>query len=129
MNTFVLPVTALYAGINIMVLVSLAFLVVHHRIANQVALGHNGVEPLERAIRTHGNLAEYVPSALILLALLELNGVAGLQLYVFGGLFTFARVSHIHGMLTATPLTRTTGAMFTVIAMMAMAGQLLLLAF
>lgn len=95
MSTFVLPVTALYAGINIMLLVSLAFLVVHHRIANQVALGHNGVEPLERAIRVHGNLAEYAPSALILLALLELNSVSSLHLYVLGGLFTFARVSQI----------------------------------
>jgi len=129
MNTFVLPVTALYAGVNIMLLVSLAFLVVHHRIANQVALGHNGIEALERAIRTHGNLTEYVPSGLILLALLELNSLPGFQLYVLGGLFTFARASHIHGMLTATQLTRTIGAMFTVITMMAMAGQLLVLAF
>ena len=128
MHAFVLPVTTLYASVNILMLVVLAFLVVHHRIANQVALGHGGIEALERAIRTHGNLAEYVPSALILLALLELNGLPGWQMHVLGGLFTLARLSHVHGMLTATPLSRSMGALFSVIAMVSMIGRLLTLA-
>lgn len=128
MSTFVLPVTAVVASVNIALLVGLAFLVVHHRISNQVALGGGGVEALERAIRVHGNLAEYAPSALILLGLLELNDLPVWQLGVLGGLFTLARVSHLHGMLSATQLTRSMGALFSVIVMVAMIGRLLTLA-
>jgi len=128
MSDFLLPITAIYASLNIMLLIGLAFLVVHHRIANQVARGGAGIEPLERAIRTHGNLAEYGPSALILLALLEFNGLPTWQLVTLGTLFTFARVSHVHGMLTATLLTRSMGALVSIIAMVSMIGRLLTLA-
>ena len=127
MTTFVLPVTTIFASINIALLLGLAFFVVHHRIANQVALGSGGVEALERAIRTHGNIAEYVPSALILLALLELNGLPLWQLLFLGGGFTLARLSHVHGMLSATLLTRSMGALFSVITMVSMVGRLLTL--
>jgi len=125
MPAFVLPITALYASFNILILIGLAFLVVHHRISNQVTIGGGGVEPLERAIRAHGNLAEFAPSALILLALLELNGLPGWQLHALGGAFTAARLSHIHGMLTATLRTRSMGALFSVILMTSMIGMLL----
>ena len=62
------------------------------------------------------------------MALLELNGVPAWQLMVLGGLFTSARCSHVHGMLTASAGSRAAGALGTVIIMLAMAGQLLLLA-
>jgi hypothetical protein len=124
MHPFVLPITAAYTAINVILLIGLALLVVHHRTANQVALGSGGVEALERAIRTHGNLAEFAPSALILLALLELNSLPGWQLLVLGGLFTVSRLSHIHGMLTATLLTRAMGALLSVIIMLSMIGRL-----
>ena len=128
MSTFILPITAVVACANIALLLGLAFLVVHHRISNQVALGSGGFEGLERAIRVHGNIAEYLPSALILLALLEVNGLPGWQMITLGSLFTLARLSHVHGMLTATQLTRSMGALFTVIVMVSMIGRLLTLA-
>lgn len=129
MSEFVLPATALYAAINILIMVVLMFLVVHHRIANQVPLGANGIEALERAIRSHGNLAENVPSALILLALLELNGLPVWQMHVLGGAFTVARLAHIHGMLTATLASRSMGALFTAILLATMVGVLLIRVF
>lgn len=128
MSAFILPITAVYASFNIMLLIGLALLVVHHRIANQVALGGGGIEPLERAIRTHANLTEFAPSALILLALLEFNGLPMWQLVALGALFTLARISHVHGMLTATLLTRSFGALVSIIAMVTMIGLLLTLA-
>lgn len=128
MSDFVLPITAVYASLNIMLLIVLAFSVVHHRISNQVALGSGNVEALERAIRTHGNLAEFAPSALILLALLELNGLPVWQLVALGTLFTLARVSHVHGMLTATLMTRSMGALFSIVIMVTMIGRLLTIA-
>lgn len=128
MSTFILPVTTLFVCANTLLLVGLAMLVVHHRIANQVALGGAGIEALERAIRTHANLIEYAPLALILLGLLEVNGLPGWQLLVLGGVFTVARLSHAHGMLTATLPTRSAGALFTIIIMVSMVGRLLTLA-
>lgn len=125
MADFVLPITTLYASINIFIMIIMMFLVVHHRISNQIALGAGGIEALERAIRTHGNLAENVPAAMILLALLELNAVPAWQLHLLAGAFTVARLSHIHGMLTATLNTRSMGALFSVILMTAMIGVLL----
>ena len=126
MTPFVLPITTIYAAVNIFTLLVLAFLVVHHRISNQISLGGGGVMPLERAIRAHGNLAEYAPSALILLAILEFNGFGAWQLHVLGGAFTAARISHLHGILTATLRTRTLGTLFSVALMTSMIGLLLL---
>ena len=125
MSDFVLPITTLYASINIFIMIAMLFLVVHHRIANEIPLGSNGIEALERAIRSHGNLTENLPSALILLALLELNGLPGWQLHLLAGAFTVARLSHIHGMLTATLTTRSMGALSSVILMTTMVGLLL----
>jgi len=120
--------STLFAVINIAILIVLAFLVVHRRIAHQVALGAGGHDTLERAIRAHGNLAEYAPAALILLALAELNGLPAWQLYALGGVFTAARLSHAHGLLTATLRTRTLGTIFTIVVMMSLIGRLLTLA-
>lgn len=128
MSTFVLPVTTLFVCAHALLMIGLALLVVHHRIKNQISLGGGGIEALERAIRTHGNLTEYAPVALILLALLELNGLSAWKLFALGGLFTGARLSHIHGMLSAAVQTRTYGALFSVIAIIAMIGMLLMLA-
>ena len=128
MSDFVLPITAVYASLNVMLLIVLALFVVHHRISNQVPLGAGNIEALERAIRAHGNLAEFAPSALILLALLELNGLPAWQLIILGALFTLARVSHVHGMLTATLMTRSMGALFSIVIMVTMIGRLLTLA-
>jgi len=125
MQPFILPITTVYAAANITLLITLAFLVVHHRINNQVSLGGGGVETLERAIRAHGNLAEYVPSALILLLLLELNGVPSWQLHFFGAAFTAARLSHTHGILSSTLITRSMGTLFSVILIISMLGLLL----
>jgi len=128
MSSFVLPITSMITAANVLLMVTLAMLVVHHRIANQVALGGAGIEPLERAIRAHANLVEYAPLALILLALLELNGLEAWQLWTLGGAFSVARLLHAHGILSTTLATRSSGALFTMILMVAMMGRLLTLA-
>lgn len=127
MSVFVLPITTLYASINIMVYVGLGFLVVHHRIANQVAFGDGGIDALHRAIRSHANLAENLAPALILLAILELNALPAWQMHVLGGAFTLSRLSHIHGILSATLATRSIGALTSATLITTMAGLLLVL--
>jgi uncharacterized membrane protein YecN with MAPEG domain len=91
-----LPVTALYAGLLGLHFVWLAARVIKARRVHGVALGtpHRLVE---RAARAHGNAAEYVPFALLLLALCEINALPDWALHVLGTLLLAGRVLHAHG--------------------------------
>ncbi len=68
------PVTALTAILLAPIFIRLAFGVIKKRRVHQVALGAGEHPDLEAAIRAHGNFAEYVPFALLLLLVGELNG-------------------------------------------------------
>ncbi len=46
------------------------------------------------AMRRHGNFAEYVPLALILIGILEVNGVSTVALHALGAGLLAARISH-----------------------------------
>ena len=52
----------------------------------------------------HGNLTEYVPIFLILLALIEMQGAASGK-YMLGSLFFLARIAHSYGMYISTEST------------------------
>lgn len=92
-----LPVTALYAGLLAFGFVWLSTRVIKARRANRVALGTGGQRMLERAMRAHGNFAEYVPFALLVLALLELNGLAAWVLHGLGLMLVAGRAVHARG--------------------------------
>jgi len=115
-------VTPLYVALNVLLLIVLAFRVVHFRIENQVALGDGGVMDLQRAVRAHGNLAEYAPFALLLMALLEFNGLPAWQLHLLGGIFIAARVAHAYGILGAHQTPRAMGALISLVALMILTG-------
>lgn len=91
-----LPVTALYAGLLALGFVWLATRVIKARRVHRVALGtpHRLVE---RAVRAHGNFAEYVPFALLLLALCEINGLPDWALHALGVVLVAGRVLHAAG--------------------------------
>jgi uncharacterized protein len=91
-----LPVTAIYAGLLALYFVWLATRVIKARRLHRVALGtpHRLVE---RAARAHGNFAEYVPFALLLLALCEINGLPDWALHVLGVVLAAGRVLHATG--------------------------------
>ncbi|MGG5821331.1 MAPEG family protein [Falsiroseomonas sp. HW251] len=91
-----LLVTALYASLLGLYFVWLSARVTRARRIHKVPLGtpHRLVE---RAARAQGNFAEYVPLALILLALGEINGVPDWALHVFGTLLVAGRVIHATG--------------------------------
>jgi len=65
-------ITSTYAAILAIVFVVLSVRVVMQRCAVQVSLGDGGNLSLLRRQRAHANFAEYVPLALILMALTEL---------------------------------------------------------
>jgi uncharacterized membrane protein YecN with MAPEG domain len=93
-------IPAFYAGLNALLMIGLAYNVGSRRGAqNQLQPGDMGDAVLTRAVRTHGNYAEYAPMVLLLLLLLGLIGVPPLWLHLYGGLFTAGRVIGAFGMM------------------------------
>jgi uncharacterized protein len=96
------PITALYAGILTILLLVLAGRVVAVRRSAGVGLGDGGNELLLRRIRIHANAVEYVPSALLLMLVLELSGASAGVLHALGATLVVARVMHAQGLETST---------------------------
>ena len=69
-----LAAAALYAGLNALLLMVLAMRVVRRRRAGSISLGDGGDADLNRAMRAHGNAAETMPLALILITIAALAG-------------------------------------------------------
>lgn len=89
-----LPVTALHAGLLGLGFLWLSVRVIRARGAHRVALGTGGHAVVERTVRAHGNFAEYVPMALVILALLEANGVPAWALHLLGLALLAGRALH-----------------------------------
>jgi uncharacterized membrane protein YecN with MAPEG domain len=53
-------------------------------------------------MRRHANFVEYVPMALILICLLELNGVSNTALHALGAGLVVARICHAVGLSADT---------------------------
>jgi uncharacterized membrane protein YecN with MAPEG domain len=90
-------VTAFYAGLLALGFVWLSVRVIQARKAHHVAIGTGQHRLVERAIRAHGNFAEYVPLALLVLALLELNRLPDWGLHALGTALVVGRALHAHG--------------------------------
>jgi uncharacterized membrane protein YecN with MAPEG domain len=93
--------TALYAALLALVYLGLSGWVMGSRVSDNVLLGDGGDASLLKRVRTHANFSEYVPLALILVALLEAGGgghglVQGLLLALLVG-----RILHPIGMFAA----------------------------
>ncbi len=107
-------ITALYAGLNGLILLVLAIRVARQRGVSKVGIGTGGDAVLERAIRIHGNAVESIPIVLILLGLAEACGSKPLLLHGIGIALTLGRLFHIWG------LTRSSGASFGRVAGMSL---------
>jgi hypothetical protein len=116
-------ITALYAGLLGLLYLALCWQVVDHRRKGRVGLGTGGNPDLERAIRVHGNFAEYVPLFLVLLLLAELGGAAAWLLHALGAVFLVSRIGHAYGLSRSSGTTRGRffGTLFTWIALLAAA--------
>jgi uncharacterized membrane protein YecN with MAPEG domain len=91
-----LPVTALYAGLLGLYFIWLATRVIKARRVHRVGIGTSH-RLVERPARAHGNFAEYVPFALLLLALCEINSLPDWALHVLGVTLVAGRVLHATG--------------------------------
>lgn len=94
-------------------MVWLALQTIKVRRANKVKLGDGGDFELQSAIRAHGNFAEYMPITIILLFLLEYNGMHYLVIHVIGIAFLVGRWTHAQGLLKDNLRKRVMGMGFT----------------
>lgn len=90
-------ITALYAGLLGLLSVVVAAGVGRARVRTGVSVGDGGHPEVVAAMRRHANFVEYVPLALILIALLELNGVGGTAIHALGTTLLVARIFHAIG--------------------------------
>ncbi|CAA7623680.1 Uncharacterized relative of glutathione S-transferase [Candidatus Terasakiella magnetica] len=88
---------ALYAVVLAAFYVYLSIRVIKARMAANAALGDAGNPLLQRAIRAHGNFAEFVPFAVLLIALAEMNGSPVWSIHVLGTVLVLARLCHAFG--------------------------------
>lgn len=95
-----LPVTALYAGIlTIFALVLSAKAgVFRGKTGTSILFGSPENMELAQRVRVHQNFLEYVPMALILMGVLEVNGGNPTFLHVFGVVLIISRYAHAIGL-------------------------------
>ena len=96
----------------------LSYNVIRLRVRHKVEMGTGGVSELEQAMRAHGNFAEYVPLALILLYACLGMGTSAIVIYVACALLLVGRFVHAFGLIKSRGITqgRTVGFMATAIA-------------
>lgn len=96
------PVTTLYASLLGILLIILSARVSRHRRRARVSLGHGEDIVLVRVMRAQGNFIEYVPFALILLSLLEVEVTELWVLHLLGAMLLVGRLLHAYGVMQPT---------------------------
>jgi uncharacterized membrane protein YecN with MAPEG domain len=121
-----MPATTLWAALLAPVCLWLSLRVIGQRRRAGVSIGSGGDPALERAIRAQGNFAEYVPFALVLLALAEAAGTPGWVIHPLGAALLAGRIAHGWGIVQQPEDYRFRvggmAATFTVIIAAALAG-------
>lgn len=121
-----LYVTSLFAALLTILYIVLSFRIIRLRWVERVGIGTGTSQPLEVAVRIHGNFAEYVPLGLILIGLMEMSGAPMWVLYSMGGLLFVARIFHAIGLTKSVGVSiyRTIGVLGTFAMLILSAGYL-----
>jgi uncharacterized protein len=121
------PITSVIAAVFGVMLVFLSLRVGLLRSKEKIWFLDGGNEELTRRIRAQGNFIEYVPLALLLIALVELGGGSGGLVWALGAGLLAARVAHAVGVSrTTTSPARSAGTLGTFAVLLVSAGWLLL---
>jgi uncharacterized protein len=96
-----LPIVSVAAAILAFVYIVLSVHTISSRRNAGHGLGDGGSNTLQRAIRAHGNFAEYTPLALILMALVEVQNGNMYVLVLLASAFVLGRLSHAYGLIVA----------------------------
>jgi hypothetical protein len=122
-----LEMAALYCGVNILLLLVLAYLVSGARRKHKITLGDGGNEGVMRAIRAHANAAEWIPAGLVGLVVIALFENLPIWILHAGGIsLTLGRLLHGVGLHTsAYNVFRITGAALSILAYLVIGGGLI----
>ena len=122
-----MQITALYATILGLILVILSAMVIAMRANTKIAMYDGGNMQLAERIRKHGNFVEYVPMALILMALAEAGSANSTLIHTAGVILVGSRLLHPLGIRhdKADALPRIIGGSGTLIVILLCAGAIL----
>ncbi|MEM6159018.1 MAPEG family protein [Erwinia sp. P6884] len=113
-------VSAFYVVLGALFLIKFSFDVIRLRRLYHVSSGDGGFFELQTAIRIHGNAAEYIPVAVLMLVMMELNGAEIWMLHLVGLFFFLGRALHFYGMRSSTLLWRKNGMVLTMLSLLGM---------
>lgn len=118
-----ITITPLYAAPLAVLLVGLVLRVIRLRWKHRVGIGDGSERELLKAVRAHGNAAETIPLALLLLLLAELVGVGSALLHGSGTALVVGRALHAYGLSTRSGLSfgRSTGMVLTLLVIVVLA--------
>ncbi|MAV24825.1 MAG: hypothetical protein CMQ05_01735 [Gammaproteobacteria bacterium] len=87
----------------------------------KISIGDGGNAEVLLAMRRHANFVEYVPLALIIIALMEMNRAPDYAIHGLGGALIVARIAHALGLHQSKIMTggRIAGAMLTALVTIA----------
>ncbi len=93
---FAIPVTLLYGGLLVVLVVLLGSWVSIKRLflGSKARLGKPTPDELTHVVRAHGNAAEWVPLGIVALLMLELSHAPSMWLHVCGGALLALRLAH-----------------------------------
>ena len=97
-------ITATYAAILAFFYVAMSFYVIITRAKTDTLLGAGDSIPMLVAMRRHGNLSEYMPFAILMMALAEVLGLGTTWLHVSGVALVAGRLIHPFGVTEKSPL-------------------------
>lgn len=94
------PITAITASILAIFYIYISVTIIKFRYQYKVSLGAQGHDDLERAIRAHGNFAEYTPLTLTLMLCAEANHAPWVLSALVSVLFVVGRLFHAYAFIT-----------------------------
>jgi uncharacterized protein len=113
-------VFALYAALNGFILLFLSIMVSRQRGKSQTAILDGGKEEMIKAVRAHGNAAEYIPIVLLLLVALAFLKAPIWLMHIVGATLTVGRILHAVGLYSSLGVStaRLLGSSLTLIALL-----------
>ena len=120
-------ITATYAAVLAVYFVAMSAYVITMRAKTDTLLGPGDDVRMLVAMRRHANLAEYMPFAILIMALAEILGLSATWLHVAGIALLAGRLIHPFGVTAQSPLApRVVGLLATFVAILIPAGGILL---
>ena len=119
MSTFPIPITAIFAGLLALMLVSISIRVTVLRAKKKISFFDGGDAEMGRAVRVQGNFIEYVPMALAMMGFVEWMGAKFWIVYLLGIALLAARIVHAWGLYSGVFQGRVVGTTLTWIVLAA----------